>query len=65
MPVARKKTASKNYSVRRTKRNRLMLVSNCAACVKKKSGFVKNQDIRGLLSKSGSESSIKLCSINW
>ena len=54
MPVARKKTASKNYSVRRTKRNRLMLVSNCAACGKKKSGFVKNQDIRGLLHKLGS-----------
>ena len=65
MPVARKKTASKSYSVRRTKRNRLKLVSNCAACGKKKSGFVKNQDIRELSSKLGSESSIKSCSINW
>ena len=34
---------NKNYTVKRTKQNRLMLVSNCAVCGKKKSRFIKNQ----------------------
>ena len=35
--VCRKKyTANKNSSVRKTKQNRLMLLSNCAICLKKK-----------------------------
>ena len=35
-------TADKNSSFRRTKQNRLVLVSDCAVCNKKKSGFIKN-----------------------
>ena len=41
----KKNTASKNSSFRRTKRNRLMLVSNRAVCGVKKSRFVKNQEV--------------------
>ena len=49
----KKNTANKSYSVRRTKQTRLMLVSNCAICGKKKSRFIKNQESSGLLSKLG------------
>ena len=41
--VSCKKTVSKNSSVEISKQNRLMLVSNCAVCGKKKSRFIKNQ----------------------
>ena len=34
---------NKHSSVRRTKQNRLMLVSYCAACYNKRSRFIKNQ----------------------
>ena len=37
-------TAKKNYNVRRTKQNRLMLVSNCAVYDTKKSRFMQNQE---------------------
>ena len=37
-----KNTANKISSVRITKQNRLMLVSNCTVCGKKKSRFIKN-----------------------
>ena len=40
-----KNNANKNSSVRRTKQNRLMLVSNCAICGKKKLRFIKNQEV--------------------
>ena len=40
----KKNTANKNSSVRRTKQNRLILVSNYSASVKKKSRFIKNQE---------------------
>ena len=40
----KKKSANKNSSVRRTGQNRLILVSTCAVCGKKKSKFIKNQD---------------------
>ena len=46
----RENTANKNSSVRKTKQNRLMLVSN-SICGKKKSRFIKNQEASGLLSK--------------
>ena len=39
----KKNTANKNSSARRTRQNRLMLVSNCAVCAKKKSRFIKIQ----------------------
>ena len=32
----KKKTANKNSSVRKTKQNRLMILSNCGVCGKKK-----------------------------
>ena len=47
----KKNTANKNSSVRRTKQNRLMLVSNCAVCGKKKLSFIKNQEASSLLGK--------------
>ena len=40
-----KNTGNKNSSVKKTKQNRLMLVSNCAVCGKKKSRFIKNQKV--------------------
>ena len=39
-------TANKNSIARRTKQNRLMILSNCATCGKKKSTFIKNQEVR-------------------
>ena len=41
----KKNTASKNSSNRKTKQNRLMLLSNCAVCGKKKSTFIKNKEL--------------------
>ena len=46
----KKNTLNKTSSVRRTKQNKLMLVSNCDICSKKKSMFIKNQEATGLLS---------------
>ena len=39
-----KNTANTNSGIRRTKQNRLTLVSNCAVCGKKKSKFIQNQE---------------------
>ena len=43
-----KNTGNKNPSFQRSKQNRLMFVSNCATCHKKKSRFIKNQEVRKL-----------------
>ena len=40
---SKKYTADKNSSVRKTKQNRLMLLSNCAG--KKKSTFIRNKEL--------------------
>ena len=40
----KKNMANKNSSVRRTKENGLMLLSNCTVCSKKKSRFIKSQE---------------------
>ena len=40
----KKYTSKKNLSVRKTKKNRLMLLSNFAICGKKKIIFVKDKD---------------------
>ena len=40
-----KNTANKNVSARKTKQNRRMFLSNCAVCGKKKSEFIKNQEL--------------------
>ena len=45
---SKKYTADKNSSVRKTKQNRLMLLSNCAVCGKKKSTFIKNKEINSI-----------------
>ena len=39
-------TAKENSSVRKTKQNRLILLSNCAVCGKKKSTFMKDKELR-------------------
>ena len=39
----KKTTANDNLSVKKTKENRLMLLSYCAVCCKKKLTFIKNQ----------------------
>ena len=41
----KKYTANENSSVRKTKENRLMLLSKCAICGKRKSIFIKNQEL--------------------
>ena len=41
-----KNTANENLSARRSKQNRLMLLSNYAVCGKKKSTFIKNKELR-------------------
>ena len=40
MTNCKKNTANKNLGVRKTIQNRLMLLSNCAVCEKKKSTFI-------------------------
>ena len=40
----KKNIANENSSFRKTKQNRLMLLSNCALCGKK-SAFIKNQEL--------------------
>ena len=40
-----KKASNENSSVRKTKQNRLMLLSNCAVCCQKKSSFIKNKEL--------------------
>ena len=42
----KKNIANENSSVRKTKQNRLIVLSNCAVCGKKKSRFAKNQKLR-------------------
>ena len=48
MSVVKNYTANENSSVRKTKQNRLMLLSNYANCDKKKSAFIKNQEFSNL-----------------
>ena len=44
--TCKKYTANKNSSVRKIKQNRLIILSNCTICGKKKSTFIKNHEIR-------------------
>ena len=39
----KKNIANENSNVRKNKQNRIMFLSNCAVCGKKKSTFIKNQ----------------------
>ena len=40
----KKYTVNETSSVTKTKQNRLMLLSNCAVCDKKKSTFIENKE---------------------
>ena len=44
----KKDTANKNSSIKTTKQNRLMLLSTCAVCGKKKWTFIKNKELYNL-----------------
>ena len=44
MSIVKKNTANENKSVRKTKQNKLMLLSNCVVFGKKKSTIIKNQE---------------------
>ena len=41
----KKYTENENSNARKTKQNRLMLLSNCAVCDKKKSTFIKIKEL--------------------
>ena len=49
----RKNTESKNTKVLKTKNERIMLLSKCAAFISKKSKFIKEQEARGVLNSLG------------
>ena len=57
----RKNTESKNPKVLRTKNRRTIPFSKCAACNSKKSRYIKEQEVRGLLK----ECSDETLSIFW
>ena len=42
---SKKYTANENSGARKTEQTRLMLLSNCTVCSKKKSTFIKNKEI--------------------
>ena len=44
----RQHTANKNSSVKKTKQNKLMLLSNCVICGKKKQTFIKNKEFNNV-----------------
>ena len=45
----RKDTNNINPKIFRTKNNRLLMQSTCSDCKNKKSRFIKEQDVKGLL----------------
>ena len=49
----RKNTESINPRVSKTSNSRTMVLSKCAICSSKKSRFIKNQELKGLLSNLG------------
>ena len=54
----RKDTENINPKVSKTSNNRIMVLSKCAICGSKKSGFIKNQEEKGLLSNLGIKTSL-------
>ena len=46
--MCKKYTVNKNSSVKLTKQNRLLLLSNYAVCDKKKSTFIKNKELQNV-----------------
>ena len=55
-----KNTESKNPKVVSTKKGRIMLLSNFAVCIGKKSKFFREQDAKGLLSRLGIRTPLSL-----
>ena len=51
--ACRKNTKNNNPKIVRNRQNRLMIQSNCANCVSKKSRFIKEQQAMGILSNLG------------
>ena len=51
--ACRKYTKNNNPKIVRNRQNRLMIQSNCAACVCKKCRFIKEQQAMGILSNLG------------
>ena len=51
--ACRKYTKNNNPKIVRNRQNRLMIQSNCANCVGKKSRFIKEQQAMGILSNLG------------
>ena len=49
----RKNTKNTYLKIIKSKNNRSMIQSNCAICGSKKSGFIKEQQAKGLLSNLG------------
>ena len=49
----RKDTENINQKVLGTSNGKAMILSKCATCGSKKSGFIKNQEAKGLLSNLG------------
>ena len=49
----KKDTANIDPKMVKTKNNRLLMQSKCSVCETKKSRFVKEQDVKGLLSQLG------------
>ena len=45
----KKYTEKENSNIRKTKQNRLMLLSNCTVCGKKKSTFIKNKELHNFV----------------
>ena len=55
----RKNTESKNPKVAKTNNGRIMLLSKCAVCDRKKSKFIKEQEASRLLSSLGTKTALK------
>ena len=51
--VCREYTKNNNPKIVRNRQNRLMIQSNCANCDSKKSRFIKEQQVMGILSNLG------------
>ena len=50
---SRKDTENINPKISKTSNGRTMVLSSCAICGSKKSRFIKNQELKGLLSNLG------------
>ena len=51
--VCKKYTKNNNRKIVRNRQNKLMIQSNCATCGSRKSRFIKEQQVMGILSNLG------------